>query len=117
MVYAKRLVLCLVLGLITGFICYQGGKCAYVPFTTGLAWGTILNRTFIGFAIGISAWRMHFLLHGIILGILGSLPMAVAAPNCSGFWALVIFGAIWGFLIELLATLVFKAPMKTAQLS
>ena len=114
MVYAKRLILCIILGFITGILCYLGGKWVGITFTTGMTWGTIFNRTIIGFAIGISAWRMHYLLHGIIIGLIVSLPMAFGAPESGSFFTLLIFGAIWGFLIELVATPIFKAPMKTA---
>lgn len=113
MVYAKRLILCIILGFITGILCYLGGKYAGIQFTCGMMWSTILNRTIIGFAIGISAWRISWALHGIIIGLIVSLPMGLTAP-LNGFLAIMVFGAIWGFLIELFASVIFKAPMKTA---
>ena len=110
MVYAKRLIICVILGFITGILCYQGGKYAGVQFTTGMMWSTIFNRTVIGFIIGISAWRMNWAIHGILIGLIGSLPMAFGGS----FLIIMLFGALWGFLIELFATLVFKTPMKTS---
>jgi len=118
MVYTKRLIICIILGFIMGILCYLGGKWAGIEFTTGITWGTIFNRVFIGFAIGISAWKMNYLVHGIIIGLLFSIPMAFGALDqggCNSFIVIEIFGAVWGFLIELLATLVFKAPMKLAE--
>jgi uncharacterized membrane protein len=78
-----------------------------------------MNRTFIGFMIGISCWRMHWALHGIIIGLLGSLPIAAPLVGKSstvmGFVLIMIAGIVWGFLIELLTTVVFKAPMRTIE--
>ena len=79
----------------------------------------LLNRGFIGFAIGISSWRLGWALHGILVGLIGSLPLSITAllsPEGSafGFIVLTLAGAVWGFLLELLVTIVFKAPMKTA---
>jgi hypothetical protein len=42
--------------------------------------GTILNRTFVGFVIGISALRWPYLAHGALLGVLGRRRRAV--PSC-----------------------------------
>ena len=114
MVYAKRLIICIILGFITGILCYQGGKYAGVQFTTGMMWGTIFNRTVIGFIIGVSAWRVHWAIHGIVIGLIGTLPMAFGGPEGGSVFILLLFGALWGFLIELFATPIFKAPMKRA---
>ena len=113
MVYAKRLILCIILGFICGWLCYLGGKNAGVQFTCGMQWSTIFNRTVIGFIIGVSAWRMHWALHGILIGLIGTLPMALGGLESGAFLIIMLFGALWGFLIELFATLLLKAPMKT----
>jgi hypothetical protein len=111
----KRLVICTILGLIAGLLCFLGGKyAAGVGFTTFAALATVANRGFIGFAIGISRWRIPWFLHGIIIGILGTLPAALYGldPNAlKGFIMFLIFGGVWGFLIELFA-LLFGAKMK-----
>lgn len=120
MVYAKRLLICVVLGFVTGVLCYLAAQSKGIEFTPAIIWSTIFNRVFIGFAIGISAWRMHYLIHGVVIGILFSLPMAFAASDtggCGSFFLILIAGAVWGFLIELFATAVFKAPMKVMQAS
>jgi hypothetical protein len=120
MVYAKRLILCIILGFFTGVLCYLSAKSANIPLTPGATWSTIFNRIFIGFAIGISAWRMNYMLHGIALGLLFSLQMSLGALDSGGFNSFImieIAGALWGFLIELLTTKVFKAPMKLAETS
>ena len=60
MVYTKRLVICIILGFVAGILCYLAAKSSGIPLTSGITWSTIFNRIFIGFAIGVSAWRMHF---------------------------------------------------------
>jgi hypothetical protein len=112
----KRLVICTILGLIAGLLCFLGGKyAAGVTFTTFMALAIIANRGFIGFAIGISRWRIPWFLHGIIVGFLGTLPAALPALDApgaaKGFIMFLIFGGVWGFLIELFA-LLFGAKMK-----
>ena len=106
----KRIIIATIFGLITGFLCFLGGKYyADVEFTTGIALSTILNRTLIGFVIGISLLRLNWVLHGIIIGIIVGLPFSVTAIGQGGFWTLIIFSIIWGVIIELFTTVVFKA--------
>jgi hypothetical protein len=112
MIYTKRLVSTTLLGVAAGILCWQGGVAAGVVFTPAMIAGTILNRAFIGFVIGISAWRLHYLAHGALLGVLGSLPMAMFAANPQGAAMLTAYGALWGLLIEMLATRALKAPMR-----
>jgi len=106
----KRLVICTFLGLIAGVLCYLGGKyAAGAQFTTFLAVAIIANRGFIGFAIGVSGWRIPWFLHGIFIGLVGTLPAAfpiLDAPNMmKDFLVFLVFGGVWGFLIELFALL------------
>ena len=121
MVYTKRLIIATILGMLAGLACAYVSKAslmAQLPpeMVPGVMCNTALNRTFIGFMIGISCWRMHWVLHGIIIGFLGTL--AIAAPligqpgNEMGFIMMVVGGIFWGFLIELFTTVIFKAPMK-----
>jgi hypothetical protein len=111
MVYTKRLGISTLLGIVMGLLCWMGGAKAGVVFTGGMVAGTILNRAFIGFVIGISALAWQYLAHGAVIGVIGSLPMAAFSPNTKGFVMILVFGAIWGLLIELITTKVFKAPM------
>ena len=117
MVYAKRFWIAIILGIICGLLCAIGGKTfANGEMTTAVMWSAIFNRAFIGLAIGISAWRLSWFLHGILIGFLGTLPMAIFT-DFGGFVVISLFGILWGFLIELLTTVVFKAPMKTGTAS
>ena len=75
MVYAKRLAGTTLLGVAAGVMCWQGGVSVGIVYTPALIAGTILNRGFIGFVIGISALRWPYPAHGALLGVLGSLPM------------------------------------------
>jgi len=111
MVYTRRLGISTLLGIVMGLLCWMGGAKAGVVFTGGMVTGTILNRVFIGFVIGISALTWQYLAHGAVIGVIGSLPMAAFAPNTRGFVMIIVAGAIWGLLIELITTKVFRAPM------
>ena len=114
MVYAKRLGIAVVLGIICGLLCGVGGITFVENFTRAMMWGAIFNRAFIGFAIGISAWRLGWFSHGIVIGFLGTLPMAMYG-DVGGFIKISLFGILWGFLIELFTTVIFKAPMKKVE--
>ena len=113
MVSGKRVFWSTILGLIAGIICYLMGKGSVDPYPAWMALVTVLNRTLIGFVIGISGLRGHWAAHGILWGLLISLLLAIPAlgeGSTQGFFMLMIGGAVWGFLIELLTSKVFKAP-------
>lgn len=113
MVTGKRVFWSTILGLISGVLCYLLGRGAVDPYPTWMAIVTVLNRTLIGFVIGISALRGNWAVHGIFWGLLISLLLAIPAlgeGSASGFFMLMIGGAIWGFLIELFTSKVFRAP-------
>ena len=113
---AKRIIVASTLGLITGLLCYWGGKMTGLEFTTGMALGTIFNRIVIGFLIGVSAWKLGWALHGIVMGAIGGSPLWLGVIE-SGFGdvlLLLVFSIVWGFLIELITSKVFKAPQAGA---
>ncbi len=104
----KRVVVCTLLGLVAGVICWLGSYLAGnapLALSAGVILAIIFNRAFIGFAVGVSAWRVHWALHGLVVGLVGSLPVAVYplfTPD--GFFGFLIYelaGGAWGFLIEL----------------
>lgn len=74
---------------------------------------SIGNRILIGFVIGISAWRIHYLLHGTLMGLIVTLSISIGIllDSVAGFLMFTVAGLIYGFLIELFATKVFKAKM------
>ena len=118
MVNKKRLVVATCSGLLCGFICY-GIASSSGTLPTAVAYQIIAERTLIGFAIGISVLRLgHWSIHGLVLGLLLSIPLAFSglmAPENPAFskagmflWT-VVLGMIYGVLIELVTTKLFKA--------
>ena len=114
MLNKKRLMIATLFGVISGFVCW-GLSSSEGPTPWYFALSTILSRTLIGFAIGISILKMRWWLHGIIMGFIFSLPMAFQGFYVPGremfiFLGTLIMGIIYGFFIELFTTVVFKAP-------
>lgn len=105
----KRVLACTLFGIIAGILCWLGmqymGKAPPEALKTPFILGIILNRAFIGFTLGISGWRTNWAFHGVVIGLVGSLPLSVYAlgsPNgLTGFLLLELAGGVWGFLIEL----------------
>jgi hypothetical protein len=105
---AKRVILSTLLGVLAGIVCYLLSR-GSMTYTTGMIAGIILNRTLIGFVIGISGWKkMVYWLHGIIIGLVVTSLMAVYA-SLQGAIMLLIAGAVYGLLIELIVTKLLKA--------
>ena len=75
---------------------------------------TVANRLLLGFVIGISCWRINYLLHGAILGLILSLSVSIGflPGNLLGFFLYTSAGILYGIFIEWLSTDVFKAPMR-----
>lgn len=115
----KRLIIATIAGLAFGFVCYSlaASGSDELPCPVGLQ--IILSRTLIGFAIGISNLKLgHWSVHGIVMGLIFSLPLAISgmlAPENPEFTkemmlvSTLVMGIIYGFLIELITTLIFKA--------
>jgi len=115
----KRVAVATLAGIFFSFVCV--GLASSGPGE--LAWPVIAqimaSRTLIGFAIGISALSLgHWTVHGAVMGMLFSLPLAFSglmAPDNPEFsksamwiWT-VVLGMVYGFLIELITTVLFKA--------
>jgi uncharacterized membrane protein YgaE (UPF0421/DUF939 family) len=98
------------LGFIAGIVCYSLARSGG-PMPSNMVWSIILGRTLIGFTIGISAWRINYLVHGVLIGLIVSLPMALPTGSMKGaaiFWGTLIMGGIYGFLIALITNLIVK---------
>ncbi|MCF7858640.1 MAG: hypothetical protein K9N07_04870 [Candidatus Cloacimonetes bacterium] len=118
----KRLIITTILGVVFGFVCYGFASNGQAEFSTILALNIILGRTMIGVAIGISRFTCkHWSIHGIVLGFVFSLPAAFGAmmgadnPDFTPkmlFISTLIMGMIYGFLIELITSGLFKAKQK-----
>ena len=106
-----RVLVTTILGFVFGIICWLLASSGDPEMNAAIAWSIILNRALLGFVIGISAWKINYILHGIILGFIVSIPMAVSSLGTKGFkifLATLIMGIIYGFLIELITRFVTK---------
>jgi hypothetical protein len=111
----KRLIICTIGGIIAGLICSAGGLLSgnISEFSFFAIVPTFFNRLMLGFFIGISNLKLNFLFHGIVIGLLVSLITSIPflEGNVKGFMFFTIAGIIYGLLIELFATKVFKAKI------
>ena len=113
--FTKRLIIATVMGFIAGLVCWRlaaSNGIMHWSITTSI----ILSRTMLGFAIGISAWKLKWWLHGIVMGVIFSIPMAFSslmAPEQALFIFIgtIVMGAIYGFVIELITSILFKARL------
>ena len=113
MLTTKRVMIATACGFIFGLICMalaSSNPEAGENLSAVIKWNIVLSRTLMGFMIGISALKMSWWLHGLVLGIISSVPMAVAViPQMDIFFGTFIMGMIYGFLAELITTKFFKA--------
>jgi hypothetical protein len=113
--YAQRLIICMIGGAVAAAICiggmYAGGQ---VSMSAALILSTAGNRLLIGFVIAVSGWRIHYLLHGALIGLIVTLSTAVVIipQDLKGFLYFTIAGVLYGTLIELAATRLFNAAME-----
>ena len=115
----RRLIIATLLGVVFGFVCYGFASSGGNEIPTILVVNIILGRTLIGVAIGISRFSLkHWSLHGSIMGLIFGLPAAFGAmlgsenPEYSHTMLFVltfVMGIVYGFLIELITSVLFKA--------
>jgi hypothetical protein len=106
----KRVIIATIFGFIAGLSCYLGGKYglkAEINIAEFLM--ILLHRGLLGFVIGISALRMHWALHGILIAFIVGLPGYPLIYSEGGFIPYSVMGIVWGFFIELFTSVVFKA--------
>ena len=115
----KRVIITIILGLIFG--CVSWVICNYAmghkqPLSINLM--MILTNGLLGFCIGISSLRWPWAVHGLVLGgLFGVIMGLVAVAQGSQFIWPLIFGLAYGFLIELIATVAFKAGIRIPEAS
>jgi hypothetical protein len=113
---SKRVVICLLGGVLAAIICVIGGQMifGFSGIDTAVLAASIANRILIGFIIGISGWKIHYLLHGALLGLIISVTVSIGflGSDNLGFVLYTSAGILYGIMIELLATKAFKSPMK-----
>jgi len=72
----------------------------------------VLINTLMGFTVGISSLRIHWMAHGALIGLLFGAVLAVFTQSHGlGFWWPVVLGPVFGFVVELGATVFFHADI------
>jgi hypothetical protein len=119
--YPKRLLVCTLGGGLSAIFCLVGKQIIYgFPEITWDALAvTMANRILLGFIIGISCWRINYLLHGAILGLIVSLSVSIGffPDKILGFLLYTPAGIVYGIMIEWLATIALKSPMRATRSS
>jgi hypothetical protein len=115
----KRIAVAVFFGLIAGAMCASGAFLGGIlTFSAiNLLW-VLLNRSVMGFAIGISGLKLHWAWNGIVMGMavgsifsyslfmkMGPSPIPVVNFFVSG---------LFGLMIEFFTTKVFKQPAPSA---
>jgi len=111
----KRITIATIFGLICGVICWLlASSKGQLPWAISMS--IVTGRMIIGVAIGVSASKMKWWLHGPVMGLVFSIPMGFSSMLAAGefspamlFVMTVVMGIIYGFIIELFTTVVFKA--------
>ncbi len=106
---AKRITVATIMGFLCGLFCAWGASS--MGFSFWVLASTVANRTVMGFGIGISRFKMHWAIHGLLLGAIFGLPLSLAAlqSGVRNFLALEGASIVYGFLIELVTSILFKA--------
>jgi hypothetical protein len=119
MLTAKRIIIATICGLLFGFVCLGLASSNPNPtqqLTSSTKLLIVISRTMLGFTIGISALRFKWWMHGIVIGIIASIPMAIPVfGNSSIFIGTFIMGIIYGVLTELVTSVIFKAKQPIAE--
>ncbi|MBS3740919.1 MAG: hypothetical protein KGY75_07000 [Candidatus Cloacimonetes bacterium] len=122
---AYRVFATTILGLIFGLVCYALAAAGPQTIQGPIIWQMVLSRTVLGFALGISVFTFYgWFLRGIIVGALFSLPLAfssmmgAAMSDMSSkqlFLGTIIMGMIYGFLIELITSVILRLKIETCK--
>ncbi len=116
MLTVKRVVIATLCGLLFGIICMtlaSSNPESVLPWSVQMT--ILFGRTLMGFTIGISAFKMSWWLHGIVLGFVTSIPMAIPVMDRMDiFVGTFVMGMIYGLLTELITTRLFKAKAALA---
>jgi hypothetical protein len=120
----KRLIVATACGLVFGLVCVALASSGRGSLPWPVAAEIIASRALMGFAIGVSAFSVgHWALHGLLMGLVFSLPLAfggLMAPetpelSATGIWVwTMLLGMVYGLLIELITSVGFKATQHSA---
>ncbi len=111
----KRIVIATFFGLLMGVLCATGafyaGLLKFSPVV--LVW-ILLNRTVMGFAIGVSRLKVHWALNGAVMGVVVGSIFSYYLFMTLGLGLVpplnLMVNGIFGLLIELFTTKLFKQP-------
>ena len=119
----KRIVVATVSGVLFGFVCFGIASAGQGQLSLPVVFQIIVSRTLIGFTIGISSLSLgHWSVHGLVMGLVFSLPLAFSGLMASDnpeltrttMWVwTVVLGMIFGVLIEVITSVFFKARQRT----
>lgn len=107
----KRVLIATIMGLVCGLVCMlMASSDPTQPVALGIKLSILFGRTLLGFTIGISALKIKWWVHGLVLGFLISIPMATPLLDQVPLMiATIVMGMIYGVVIEFVATIIFKA--------
>jgi len=100
----KRVLVTTILGFIFGIISYLFTRGAE-GMTCELIWALSLTGPVLGFIIGISGWKINFVIHGLILGAIVYFPIALISTPFLRYWLL---GIVFGGLIEIIEHFIIR---------
>jgi hypothetical protein len=107
---SKRLILALIFGFICGLICLALGHFAGgAELTPRFIAGGLFNRTLMGLVIGLIAWKYTPYVRGPLFGLIMSIGPAIGMTQNQVPY--LVAGMIYGFLIDVLTSKVFKADV------
>jgi hypothetical protein len=113
MVTASRVITTTIWGLVFGVICMLLSRymCDVAFWPLGVSF--LLHHAVMGFAIGVSAFRMNWAAHGAFWGALFGVFLTISVVGVvADPWIWFVGPVVWGFLIELLATKAFRQPQE-----
>lgn len=117
----KRIGIATACGAVAGLVCVSVGAILGFKVTPIFFGWAMLNRTLLGFVIGISALRLHWALHGSVMGLLvGSLFSYSLWMLGDTGWIIpaVLAGSlIFGIGIEFFTSVAFKQPQQVSAVS
>ncbi len=109
MLTTKRVLIATICGFIFGLVCMYMASSGPNPIDNATKTVILFSRGLMGFTIGISAIRLNWWLHGLVIGLIGSIPMAIPVFNDPGIAVgTFVMGAVYGFLTEWITTKLFK---------
>ncbi|MFH1681582.1 MAG: hypothetical protein ABIH26_13195 [Candidatus Eisenbacteria bacterium] len=121
----KRILVATLSGVLFGLVCLGLASSGSGGLATPIIFQIIASRTLIGVAIGISGLAcMRWWFHGLLMGFLFSIPLAFSglmapeSPEYSKagmFFGTIVLGMVYGLLIELITSVIFKAKIGGAK--